>query len=221
MFTTVLGDAFTVGGALLCVAVSLALGLLCAFCYMRGATYTKSFVVTLTLLPLLVQVVMMMVNGNLGTGVAVMGAFSLIRFRSVPGSSREILAIFLSMAVGIACGMGYLTFAATVAVIACAAMLLLGVSRFGETPPADKHLRVTIPENLDYTSIFDDLFAEYTKKSELVSVKTTNLGSMYELKYDITLKDLRKEKEFIDQLRCRNGNLTIVCGRASTVREEL
>lgn len=215
MFETVLTDTstLTVGSALLCTAVSLALGLVIAFLYMRKGNYTKSFVIALALLPALVQIVVTMVNGNLGTGVAVLGAFSLVRFRSAPGGAREIVAIFFAMAVGLAAAMGYLTFAVAMTGVISAAMLLLSYSRFGETPETEKELRITIPENLDYTGVFDDLFATYTKEARLERVKTVNLGSMYELKYKIRLRDIKQEKQFIDELRCRNGNLTIVCGR--------
>lgn len=222
MFETVLTDTATlsIGSALLCTAVSLVLGLIIAFVYIRKGDCTKNFAITLTLLPVLVQVVIMMVNGNLGTGVAVLGAFSLVRFRSVPGSSKEIIAIFFAMAVGIATSMGYLTFAAAVTIIVSLVMLLLSSTRFGEQPENEKELRITIPEDLDYTGVFDDLFATYTTKFTLERVKTVNLGSMYELRYTVKLKDMAREKAFIDDLRCRNGNLTIVCGRKA-VKEEL
>ena len=169
----------------------------------------------------MVQMVIMMVNGNLGTGVAVLGAFSLIRFRSVPGSARDIAAIFFSMAVGLATGMGYLTFAGMAVLAVGLLLLLLSKTSFGEMKVPEKELKILIPEDLDYTEVFDDIFAPYTSSVSMERVKTTNLGSMYELYYRIRLKDPAREKEMIDQIRCRNGNLTIVCGRCQTVREEL
>lgn len=206
---------------LICTGVALLLGILCALIYMYRNTYSKGFVVTLALLPAMVQVVIMLVNGNLGAGVAVMGAFSLIRFRSVAGSAREISSIFLAMAVGLATGMGNLAIAAVFAGVLGLATLLLTFSPFGEQAQPQRRLAVTIPEALDYTAVFDDLFEQYMKKWELIRVKTTNMGSLYKLEYQVFLKDIKKEKEMIDAIRCRNGNLEIVCGRAAVGKEEL
>lgn len=206
---------------MLCTAVSLALGFLIALFYTFRSRHSKSFVVTLALLPAVVQLVIMLVNGNLGTGVAVMGAFSLVRFRSVPGSAKEICSIFLAMAVGLATGMGYLAVAAAFVLVMGAAGLIYTVSGFGGEKHVQKQLKITIPESLDYTNVFDDLLFEYTGKSELVQVRTANMGSLYRLEYQIELKDPAKEKEFLDALRCRNGNLEISCGRVPEAREEL
>lgn len=206
-------DTFTSAELLLSFAVSIALGALLALGYMYKNAYGKGFVVTLVLLPAMVQMVIMLVNGNLGTGVAVMGAFSLVRFRSVPGSAREIAAIFAAMVVGLATGTGYLLAAAAFAVLITLVNLTLMKTKFGETKD-ESELNITIPENLDYTELFDDLMEIYTTKYALARVKTTNMGSLYELTYRINLKDERKAKEFLDQLRVRNGNLNISLGRA-------
>lgn len=212
----------TLANALLCTASSLILGIVIAFIYMKSqGSYTKSFAITLTLLPVLVQCVIMMVNGNLGTSVAVLGTFSLVRFRSVAGSSREISSVFFAMAIGLATGMGFLTFAALMTLVIGVVYFILGKTEFGELKNGQKDLRVTIAENLDYTEIFDDIFKDYTKKCKLQQVKTTNLGSMYELQYHITLTDEKKEKEMIDAIRCRNGNLTVICGRLTSIQETL
>lgn len=205
----------------LCTLVSLGLGIVIALVYMFRNSYNKGFVVTLALLPALVQSVILLVNGNLGAGVAVMGAFSLVRFRSVPGNARDISCIFFAMGIGLATGMGYLTYAAVFTAILAVAMVLYTLFRFGEKGPEAKSLRVTIPEDVDYTGLFDDLFEQYTRKAELERIKTTNLGSLFELQYTVTLKSPKREKEFIDEIRKRNGNLTIVCGRPAMVREEL
>lgn len=224
MFTSILSTStgsMTVLNALLCTGTSLLLGIIIGLVYMVQNRPTKSFVITLALLPVLVQAVIMMVNGNLGAGVAVLGAFSLVRFRSVPGSAKEIVSIFFAMAVGLATGMGHLAFAALITAVVSLAMLVMSKTGFGERVSPEKELKVTIPENLDYTQVFDDLFAKYTTKTSLEQVKTTNLGSMYELHYHIALKDISQEKEFLDELRCRNGNLTIICGRPRQARDEL
>lgn len=197
----------------ICTAASLVLGFLSTLVFMFRNTYNKSFVVTLALLPAIIQLVIMMVNGNLGTGVAVMGAFSLVRFRSVPGGAREISSIFLAMALGLATGMGYIGIAVIFLVVIGAVTMILSATPYGEQK--EKLLKIVIPEDLDYTGIFDDLFERYTKRTELLKVKTTNRGSMYEIQYKISLKNPDEEKRFIDEIRCRNGNLSIVCGQIS------
>lgn len=200
---------------LLCTACSLVLGGIIAYAYAKQGCGSRNFVVTLALLPAIIQMVIMLVNGNLGTGVAVMGAFSLVRFRSVPGNAKEICRIFLAMAVGLATGMGYLAAAAVFVLLIEAVNLGYQVSGFGESKKSERMLKITIPEGLDYTDVFDDLFAKYTTNAELLQVRTTNMGSLYKLDYHIILKNLKMEKELIDQLRCRNGNLEISSGRAS------
>lgn len=208
--------------ALYCSITSLALGLIIALAYMVKSNYTKNFVITLTLLPVIVQVVIMMVNGNIGTGVAVLGAFSLIRFRSVPGNSKDIMSIFLAMAIGLATGMGYIAFAIAFCLIACLVFIVLKTSKIGEAKnQKERHLKITIPEDLDYTGVFDDIFKKYFSKITLEKVKTTNLGSMFELKYYGLLKYAGQEKQLIDELRCRNGNLPIICGIYRDGNEEL
>ena len=201
----------TLGTFLITVAVALVLGALMAAVYCFRSLHSRSFVVTLALLPATVSVVIMLVNGNLGAGVAVAGTFSLVRFRSTPGTAKEITAIFLAMAVGLACGMGYAGFAALFAVLMCGVSLLYALINFGGQPKEQlrRVLRITVPENLDYPTIFDDLFEKYTSRIRLTEVKTTNLGSLNRLTYELTLHKSGTEKEFIDELRCRNGNLEI------------
>lgn len=208
---------------LLCLGVALIAGLIMAISYMYKTRYTKSFVITLALLPAVVCVVIMMVNGNVGTGVAVAGAFSLVRFRSVPGTAKEICILFLAMGAGLISGMGYLAYALLFTIILSAVFVLYNASSLGSKKNAElyKSLRIVIPEDLDYSGIFEDLFSEYTKSYELTQVKTTNMGSMFRLTYDIILKDPQKEKEFIDKLRCRNGNLEITVSKQATINTEL
>ncbi len=205
----------------ICVLVSGVLGLLIALTYMKTGTVSKNFARTLVLLPMIVCLVISMVNGNLGTSVAILGAFSLVRFRSLQGSSRDICYIFFAMAIGLTCSVGYGAYAALVTIVICIVQIVLSLVKFAEPKEIGKNLRITIPENLDYVHIFDDIFEKYTKKHELYKVKTTNMGSLYELYYNITEIDEEKEKEFLDEIRTRNGNLTVVCGRIEKPMEEL
>ena len=227
MFTSILSATGTIEGglsvqsAMICTIVSILLGLGIALIYMLQGGKSKNFSISVAILPLVIQVVIMMVNGNLGTGVAVVGAFSLVRFRSVPGNSKEICFVFFAMAIGLATGMEFVAFAVCMAVIIGVLLFVLSKTKFGEIEEKDKLLKVTIPENLDYTGIFDDLFEKFTSEVSLEKVKTVNLGSMYELNYKIVLKDNKMEKAFIDEIRCRNGNLTIVCAKPQLGKEQL
>ncbi len=210
----------TASNFLLSFAISLALGFVIAGLYMFRSHYSKSFVMTLVMLPAVVQVVILLVNGNLGVGVAVAGTFSLVRFRSVPGTAREITSIFLAMAVGLVAGMGYLGIAVLLVVVLGAVSMILTITSFGDQRNR-KDLRITIPESLNYTDVFDDILKSYAKNWELVQVKTTNMGSLYKLTYQIEMKDTSEEKKMIDELRCCNGNLEISCMTSSFGKEEL
>ena len=222
IFDTEPTQTIEVGDFLLCIGVTLVLGMIMAAAYMFKNEHTKSFLVTLALLPAVVCVVIMMVNGNIGAGVAVAGAFSLVRFRSAPGSAKEIVTIFLAMGAGLIAGMGYLGFAALFTVIMCAMFLIYNaLACNAKSEAVNKTIKITIPEDLDYTGAFDDIFAEYTKKSELIKVKTTNMGSMFRLTYNATLKDATKEKEMIDRIRERNGNLEIMVSKQENRTAEL
>ncbi len=207
------GTEITVSAFFLCTAASLLLGLGAAALSMFRSKYSKSFVLTLAVLPAMVQIIIMMVNGNIGAGVAVAGAFGLIRFRSAPGSAKEIALVFLATAIGLATGMGYVGIAAVFFGIIAAAWLLLSLTRFGEGAADERELKITIPESLDYDGLFDDLFRVYTRSAELERVKTTNMGTLYELSYKVVLCDAHQTKAFLDALRTRNGNLNIVCGK--------
>ena len=227
IFETVGNEAavhLSVPGAMACLVVSVFLGILVAVSYMIKTESSKNFVISLALLPTIVAIVIMLVNGSLGTAVAIVGAFSLIRFRSVPGTAKEITCVFLTMAIGLATGMGYLTFAFAFTLFVCVLLIVLNLLPIGEKKidKCQKVLKVTIPENLDYASIYDDLFARHLSSYTLEKVKTTNMGSMYELTYLVTFKDLSTEKKLIDDMRCRNGNLPICSSIVkSPVREEL
>lgn len=203
------------------MATALVLGILIALVYKRGTVYVENLSVVLAVLPLMISTVIMIVNGNLGTSVAVLGAFGLVRFRSAPGSAREIGFIFYAMAVGLAAGMGFLTMAALITLVIGAVLFVLEKIRFGDHASKERELRITIPEDLNYNGIFDEPFEAYTKYAHLERVKTTNMGTMYELSYRIEMKDEADQKALIDELRCRNGNLGIILGLVQRERNEL
>ena len=222
IFDNELTQTISVENFLLCLGVSLVLGIVMAVVYTFRTEHTKSFLVTLALLPAVVCVVIMMVNGNIGAGVAVAGAFSLVRFRSAPGSAKEIVTIFLAMGAGLIAGMGYLGFSALFTVIMCVMFLICNaVAENKKSESLNKTIKITIPEDLDYTGAFDDIFAEYTSKNELIKVKTTNMGSMFCLTYNVKLKDATKEKQMIDRIRERNGNLEIMVSKQENRVAEL
>ena len=219
LFTSVLTEStetISISNFIACIGVSLLIGIFFAFMYAFRTKYTKSFVITLAMLPAIVCTVIMMVNGNIGAGVAVAGAFSLVRFRSVPGSARDIGSIFMAMGAGLITGMGYLGYAILFSLIMGIVLMALTTVPFSGNKKRDaieKTLKITIPEDLDYYNVFDDIFDQYTTEHALVSSKTTNMGSMFKLIYNISLKDPSKEKEFVDNLRCKNGNLEIALTR--------
>ena len=223
IFDGELATVIAPGDFLLCLGVALALGFLTALTYRFRSRCTRSFFAALALLPAVVCVVIMLVNGNIGAGVAVAGAFSLVRFRSVPGTAREICALFLAMGIGLIAGMGYLGFATVFCIVMCLMFLVytllgLGHSRQGE---AERVLNITIPEDLNYTEVFTEVLEQYTKAHELIRVRTTNMGSLFKLTYQLTLKDVRQEKALIDALRVRNGNLEVSLSRQETPVAEL
>ncbi|MCI9385902.1 MAG: DUF4956 domain-containing protein [Lachnospiraceae bacterium] len=211
LFDAETASIISVADFMICIVSSLVIGLIISVMYMYRNTYSKSFIVTIATIPAIVCAVIMMVNGNVGAGVAVAGAFSLVRFRSAPGTAKEIGVLFMAMGAGIITGMGYIAYAFLFAVIMGLVDMLYARIDFGAKKRAnlDRTLHVTIPEDLDYVEVFDDLFARYTKKSELVNVKTTNMGSLFKLTYHITFQESGTEKAFIDAVRCRNGNLEI------------
>ena len=213
MLNSILGSELTLVSFLICTAVSLVLGIATALISMYRTKCSQSFAVTLAVLPAIVQIVIMLVNGNVGAGLAVAGTFALVRFRSAQGTAREIVGLFLSMSIGLVCGMGYIYVAMLYFAIMAAFVLLLTLVKFGERNSSSRMLKITIPETLDYDGLFDDLFDKYTSYHELVRVKTTNMGTLYELSYLINLKSDSGTKAFMDDLRCRNGNLNIICGR--------
>ncbi len=222
MLTSILhSSSFDLGSVMAVLGCGLIAGLLIALLYRFCYKETGGFVVTLALLPLLVSSVIMIVNGNLGTSVAVLGAFGLIRFRSATGTAREMIFLFYAMAVGLSLGMGFITLGVLILAVGGLLAAALEKSGFASSPSKQRTLRITIPEDLNYNGIFDDLFEKYTRFARLDTVKTTNMGTMYELTYRIEMKAWDREKEFMDELRCRNGNLNLTLGLVQRDRNEL
>ena len=223
LFNTDISGVITFGSFLLCMGTSLLIGLILAYSCRYKGRYTKSFLVTLMLLPSVVCIIIMMVNGSVGAGVAVAGAFSLVRFRSAPGTGREITMLFLAMGAGLIAGMGYLAFALLFAVIMSVMNVLYNHLDFGEKKNGQRYrtLSIMIPESLDYSGVFDEVLRHYTTDYTLTRVKTTNMGSMFRLNYDLTLREGTNEKKLIDQLRCRNGNLEIMLAMQESAPAEL
>lgn len=223
MFESIIASSadITTTEFIICSLISLGFGIVIAFLHSFKNAYSGNMLLTLVLLPVIVQTIIMLVNGNIGAGIAVMGAFSLVRFRSIQGNSREIASIFLATTVGLAMAMGFVGYAAVLVVLVGVIIIAVQLTGICDSTLGKKQLKVVIPENLDYEGLIDDLLDEYTTRWELTRVKTTNMGSLFELSYDITMKKGVSEKKFIDAIRCRNGNLTIICGRATTPKEEL
>ena len=219
IFETIIEGTLTLEDYLICTAVAFLCGIIVTFAASYKSKLTKSFAMSLVMLAPIIETVILMVNGNIGTGIAVAGAFSLVRFRSVAGRAREITLIFLVMTAGLACAAGYVAIAILFSIILCVALIIL--ARLPLRSERELELRITIPETLNFSEAFEDLFGQYTKRHELASVKTSNMGSLYKLLYKIELKDGGTSKEFIDQLRCRNGNLEITLADTSERNEEL
>jgi hypothetical protein len=212
MFNSIIGSTITLPSFLICIFTAMIIGILTALAFSYHSRQSASFSITLALLPMAVATVIMLVNGSIGTGIAVAGAFTLVRFRSVPGTAREIAAIFSAMTCGLALGMGYVGVAVIFFVLISLLTIALTALRFGSAPSTEKELKITIPENFDYNELFDDVFAKYTSRARLAKVRTTNMGTLYELTYDVSLPDGEVPKIFLDELRTRNGNLTISIG---------
>ena len=209
MLESIIGLKITIPILGIISITSVILGLIISLTHKYTSNASKSFLVTVAILPILVQTVIMIVNGNLGTSVAVMGAFSLIRFRSMPGNAKEILIVFFAMAIGLATGMGFIGISIIVTIIGCLLLIIFNNTKLFDKDRREKKLKILIAENLDYEEVFDDILNKYLVNVEMESVKTVNMGSMFELHYNIILKNDISEKKFIDELRVRNGNLKI------------
>lgn len=218
MFSSIFANGTTVVSFAICMVAAVVFGILNALVFTFKSKHTSSFALTLALLPMAVAMVIMLVNGNIGAGIAVAGAFALVRFRSVPGNGRDIAAIFVSMALGLAVGMGYIGIACVFFVFVTVVTMGLTAINFGENQEKVKQLKILIPENYDYQGLFDEVFAKYTKSVKLDKVKTANMGTLFELTYIVEFRDETVPKAFFDELRTRNGNLNIA---VSNVEEML
>lgn len=210
--------------ALICIGAALGMGLIISLIYIfsdRTRRISTNFAITLVILPAIVAVVIMLVGSNVARAFSMAGAFTLVRYRSVPGDSKDITSVFFVMAIGLATGLGYIKFAIVITALIGVVYLVLMLSGYAVMKVTEKTLKITIPENLNFQGAFDDLFEEFTTKRSLERVRTTNLGSLYELTYIIMMKKDADEKKFIDELRCRNGNLNIILCNTETSKELL
>ena len=205
----------------ICIGMAIIIGLVIAVCYMFRNEYSRNLVITLSIMPVIVTIMIMLVSGSIGAAIAVGGVFALTRFRSAQGTSREITQILLAMATGLTLGLGYIYITLLLVIVVEAMCIIFNLTNFGEANSKRRTLKDTIPEELDYNELFDDLFAKYTNRAVLVKVKLKNLGTLFQLTYDITLKNVKEEKTFIDELRVRNANLDILCSRVITGSDEL
>ena len=221
IFGSIFTGTFTLGQFMLAITASMFMGLILSIVFMYRNTYTKSFISALVLIPAVETVVIMLVNDNIGVGLSVAGSFALIRFRSVKGNAKELVAVFIAMTIGIICGTGYVALAGVFTLLLCAVMFALTVTGFGRIPENDRYLKITMPESLNYDEAFTEVLDNYTSSWELESIKTLTLGSLFRVEYSVNMKDPSKVKKMIDELRIRNGNLEIMCGKPATNREEL
>ena len=219
IFTSIIGEIFTTKNYLVCIAAALVCGLITAFAALYKSRISKGFFTSLVILPVIVATVITMVNGNIGTGVAVMGAFSLVRFRSTAGKAKDIVSIFITMTAGLTCAAGYVALSLLFTVLVCAIMLALSSFTFRNERTLD--LKITVPESLNYCDAFNDLFEKYTSECRFVGAKTTAMGSLYRLSYNVQLKNSAAIKEFMDDIRCRNGNLEVMISESVAPADEL
>ena len=213
IFTAVSDGSISIAQAAIAIGTAFIIGFIIAAVYMfmcKKEGYQKNFIIGLAMLPAVVAVVILLVGSNVARAFSMAGAFALVRFRSAPGSAKDISIVFFTMAAGLACGLGYVTFAAVFTVVMLLVLIGATMMGFGDRRTDRKQLKITIPENLNYSSVFDDIFDKYTSEYRLERVKTANMGTMFELTYDVRLKNNDKEKQFIDELRVRNGNLNIM-----------
>jgi len=224
LFTTTVSETITIGGTITIILSALAFGLLISIVYMKTNKkdeYSQSFVVTMIMLPAIIAMIILLVGSNIARAFSLAGAFSLIRFRSAPGDSKDIAYVFFTLGVGLACGMGYIAYAALFAIILCMVMIVLYYTKFGISKNTPMRIKITIPEDMSYQGVFDEIFDQFTTSCKLVKIKTTDFGSLFELAYDVNLIENVDTKELIDRLRCKNGNLSVALLIKETKGEKL
>lgn len=222
MFETIFNSTASgldMGTMTICILTGMVLGALVAFVYKWTTRSSKDFLITLAILPILVTVVMIMINGSLGTSIAVLGAFSLVRFRSLPGSAKELLAVFFSMAIGLSLGMGHILFAVFFTIITLILLAIYSKINVFDKSKTEQILKIMIPEDLDYTKVFEPEFKKYTTTHKIIKTKTVNMGSLYKVSYLVTLKPKTNEKEFLDAIRVKNCNLQVLLSSGDEEKE--
>lgn len=204
--------------SLITMAVALILGGGIAFTYYKTQDeeyYQRSLAITLCMLPIILSVIILFIGSNIARAFSLAGTLSIIRFRSAPGDAKDIGFIFFDIAAGLACGVGLYGYGILFVAVLCLVIILLEKFKTFEKKNTNKTLRILIPENLNYEGVFDEILNTYTKKHTLTKIKTTDLGSLFELCYNVEMSDGVNEQEFINELRCRNGNLSIILSVAT------
>jgi hypothetical protein len=211
--TTAVSTSIPLISAILTIIVSFVLGALISFTYMKtfskSGAYSQNFSLTLVIIPTVIAIIVLLIGSNVARAFSLAGAFSIIKFRSAPGDPKDIAFVLFTMAAGLACGVGAFGYAVIFTIFLCILMFALNIFNFGAKKSSQRLLKITIPEDLDYEGAFDDIFEEFTTGFELIKVKTTDLGSLFQLVYVVTMDNTKSQKEFLDSIRCRNGNLNI------------
>lgn len=206
------GESFTLTNSLLVIVTSIILGLLISVVYIKtnnNSNHNSGFITTLVMLPVIISIIILLVGNNVARAFSLAGAFSIIRFRSAPGQPKDIAYVFFTLAIGLTCGMGYITYAVLFTIILSAVMVGLHLTKFAEQKSKTMQLKITVPEDLNFEGVFEEVLENYTASYNIEKIRTRDFGSLFELTYLINLKPEVNQKSFIDELRCRNGNLNI------------
>lgn len=210
----------TFANVMLTILISVAIGLAISYTYMKtNPGYSQGFILTMVLLPVVVSIIILLIGSNIARAFSLAGAFSIIRFRSAAGNPKDITFVLFTMAAGLACGVGAFGYGMIFTLILCALMVVLHVFKFGVQKSEQRLLKVTIPENLSYEEAFEEVFTQHNVQYQLQKIRTTELGSLYELVYQVTIHPRTNQKEFLDDIRCRNGNLDLTLTMTPTAQE--